>query len=551
MDSGGKLRIQVAGPFRVRGVDGTDRTPRGRKACALIAMLALSPDFKRTRVWLQDRLWGRRGAEQGAGSLRQSLSEIRRSLGSDHPVLVADRYVLSLERALFDLDVEPSMTIAPGRELLEGLDIGEEGFEDWLRLQRQAVNTGHVPPERASSGPSLRAVNEPAQSCRPRVVLVSGERPSDEGASLVADSLIDSIAKSISELGAADIFDFRAHGPRDGAVEPWADTAALSLRSDIFTSPARQTLRLALLQLPANALAWSSSLQFPAKEGLDLSDPRVMLCINQVVNVAIDHFVKVCGANSDRTAASALCHSGILHLFRLGKLNFDAADRLFASAFTAERRGIFLAWRAYLRTFLLAERQFTCRQTIEAEALDFIYRALELDPHNSYVAALSAHVHTMMRRSYVAAYELAERSLQLNHANPIGWACLGIAKSYLGKTKEGYEDTLLARSIAGSAPFRYQLDALSSIAGTIAGDLGSAIDLAEASHALAPTFAPPLRYLSALYAHDGRHDLSFEMVQKLRATEPDFSYDKLRDKGYPAAGLHRASIIQSLPRKQL
>jgi len=250
-------------------------------------------------------------------------------------------------------------------------------------------------------------------------------------------------------------------------------------------------------------------------------------------------------------AAANLCYSGILHLFRLGKMNFETADRLFSCAFEMERRGIYLAWRAYLRTFLLAERQYTCRQTIEAEAFDFMHRALELEPHNSYVAGLSAHVQAMMRRSYVAAYELAERSIQLNHANPIGWACLGIAKSYLGKSEEGFHHTLLARTIAGSAPFRYQIDALSCIAGTMAGELEKAVHLAEASHALAPTFAPPLRYLSALYAHEGKHDLSFEMVRKLQASEPDFSYDKLRDKAYPAAGLHRTSIIDSLPARQI
>jgi hypothetical protein len=41
------------------------------------------------------------------------------------------------------------------------------------------------------------------------------------------------------------------------------------------------------------------------------------------------------------------------------------------------------------------------------------------------------------------------------------------------------------------------------------------------------------------------------MVQKLQINEPDFTYDKLRDKTYPAAGLHRAAIISSLPKKQI
>jgi len=445
------------------------------------------------------------------------------------------------------------MQAGPEDELLEGFDIGEEGFEDWLRGRRQELS------ERAETATiddrvialHARVDHGKQEAVLNRVVLVRSAQIGQHGASVIADSLLDSIAKTITELGAARILDRRRE---DGGVDPDENSPShktLALRSDIFGSDTKQVIRLALSQQPANTLAWSSTLQSSGKEALNINDPNVMRCINQVVSVAIDQFIKIRSDGSGRTAASTLCHSGILYLFRLGKMNFETADRLFASAFEIEPRGVYLAWRAYLRTFLLAERQYTCRQTVEAEALDFMYRALELEPHNSYVAGLSAHVQTMMRRSYVAAYELAERSIELNHANPIGWACLGIAKSYLGQSEEGFHHTLLARAIAGSAPFRYQIDALSCIAGTIAGEVDKAVYLAEASRALAPGFAPPLRYLSALYAHTGRHDLSFEMVRKLQVSEPDFCYDKLRDKAYPAAGLHRTSIIESLPRRQI
>jgi hypothetical protein len=35
-------------------------------------------------------------------------------------------------------------------------------------------------------------------------------------------------------------------------------------------------------------------------------------------------------------------------------------------------------------------------------------------------------------------------------------------------------------------------------------------------------------------SHKGPRDLSFETVQKLQVSEPDFCDDKLRDKAYPA-----------------
>ncbi|MCS3726173.1 hypothetical protein [Bradyrhizobium betae] len=557
MSSDPKLLIKLLGPFRMQKASGEDCTPKGRKACALVAMLTLAPEHKRSRVWLQDKLWGSRGKEQGAASLRQSLTEIRRALGDAQAMLLADSFVISLDPKSFKTDVAGDMassgfpsragpTSQPTGELLEGFDIAEEEFEDWLREERGRfrgrVAASPTPVRAAEIGP---AADQPARN---RIILTRGCQTGPADIAIMADSLVDSIAKTITELGVAAIQDQREAGA--ASMPPTNDggsSSELSLRSDVFGSDATKIVRVALLQHPKNTLAWSSTLQMNG--GLDLNDANTMRMINLIVNFAVDKFAQVedCGPNS----APHLCYAGILHLFRLGRINFETADRMFAAAFETEPRGIYLAWRAYLRTFMLAERQFSCRQTLEAEAFDFMYRALELEPYNSYVASLSAHVQSMMRRAYVAAYELAERAIQLNHANPIAWACLGIAKSYLGKPEDGFQHTLLARTIAGAAPFRYQIDALSCIAGTMSGELDQAIHLAEASHALAPTFAPPLRYLSALYAHKGDHERSFEMVRKLQATEPDFSYDKLRDKAYPAAGLHRTSIINSLPAHQL
>jgi tetratricopeptide (TPR) repeat protein len=547
-----KIEIKLLGPFQMRSGTGQDCTPRGRKACALVAMLALSPENKRSRVWIQDKLWGSRGKEQGAASLRQSLCEIRRALGGERAYIVADNYSVSLVPGSFatDLDGATYSRSEDAGELLEGFDIGEEGFEDWLREQRRHVSAV-VKPSREHRAGRGAAQGDVRPSARGRILLVRGDHGARGDASMLADSLVDSVAKTIAELAAATILDGRA-GDQPSAPSDDSDPAGtLSLHSEVVGSETKQTVRLTLLQVPANTLAWSSTLQLLGEKDVDLNNPAVMRCINLVVNVAIDQLMRISGENPQRMASSAMCYSGILRMYRLGKINFEAADKLFANAFDIEPRGIYLAWRAYLRTFLLAERQYSCRQTIESEAFDFMHRALELEPHNSYVAALSAHVHAMMRRSYVAAYELAERSVLLNHANPIGWACLGIAKSYLGKSDEGFRHTLLARTIAGSSPFRYQLDALSCIAGTMAGELDKAVRLGEASHALAPEFAPPMRYLSALYAHGKQHDLSTAMVRKLQATEPDFSYDSLRDTGYPAAGLHRTPIIRSLPKRQI
>ena len=81
----------------------------------------------------------------------------------------------------------------------------------------------------------------------------------------------------------------------------------LSLRSEIFGSDARQLVRLVLLRLPTNSLAWSSTLVLSGPDGSGPNNAEVMRCINQVVNVVIDQFAKEQADESERTAASTLC----------------------------------------------------------------------------------------------------------------------------------------------------------------------------------------------------------------------------------------------------
>src|SRR5262245_26819568 len=164
---GGKVRVQLIGAFAIQGSDGEDRTPRGRKACAIVAMLALAPDGKRARSWLQDKLWSTRGPEQGAASLRQSLHELRLALGDDRDLVIADKFNVLLDRpkCALDLDAGDALATRSDGELLEGLDAGDDEFEYWLREQRAAFekHRSGSKPQTASAtatGPSHHPVDD-------------------------------------------------------------------------------------------------------------------------------------------------------------------------------------------------------------------------------------------------------------------------------------------------------------------------------------------------------------------------------------------------------
>ena len=121
-------------------------------------------------------------------------------------------------------------------------------------------------------------------------MLVRGSRSGQSDASVLADSLIDSIAKTMNELGAAEVVDCRSTADPVCGDEDAASRKTLSLHSDVFGSDTRQIVRLALLQRPENTLTWSSTLQLSGPRALDLerSHGCRVRCINLVVNVAID-----------------------------------------------------------------------------------------------------------------------------------------------------------------------------------------------------------------------------------------------------------------------
>lgn len=136
------MYIRMIGVFEVRDEAGRDFTPRGAKARALLALLCRTPGHRRPRRWLEGRLWSDRGQEQASGSLRQALSELRKTLGplADH--LTCDRDCVALADFTTDLMQDPAAArkaLDLGREFLEGIDVVDPAFNQWLAEERQRV----------------------------------------------------------------------------------------------------------------------------------------------------------------------------------------------------------------------------------------------------------------------------------------------------------------------------------------------------------------------------------------------------------------------------
>jgi hypothetical protein len=149
-----ELILDLAGPFRLWDAQGTDLTPRSRKAQGLLALVATSPSLRRSRPWLQDKLWSDRAPEQGSASLRQCLTEIRAMLRNHPGCLRTDSGWIALDPDRVRVNTRlPDPDEGGDVEFLEGLDIPDPEFEHWLRDQRTCHAQGPArPPEPAALG---------------------------------------------------------------------------------------------------------------------------------------------------------------------------------------------------------------------------------------------------------------------------------------------------------------------------------------------------------------------------------------------------------------
>ncbi len=147
----GKLSIRLFGRLGVTDGDGGKISVAGKKPQALLAYLALNVGQPQSRDKLAALLWGERFDEQARQSLRQGISKLRKALADGDPkVLVIDGDDVGLNTDAADIDaVEFERLASEGTPaalneaaglyvggLLEGLEVKEKGFEDWVGTER-------------------------------------------------------------------------------------------------------------------------------------------------------------------------------------------------------------------------------------------------------------------------------------------------------------------------------------------------------------------------------------------------------------------------------
>lgn len=134
-------------------LNGDAVTVPSRKARALLAYLVQREGVEVARTTLTGLLWGEREEAQARASLRQSLSELRGTLGAAGDAIEAGKESITWSAGAAQLDTRLIETAAKSEEnavlaeavalytgeFLEGLAIDEPGFDEWLMAERERL----------------------------------------------------------------------------------------------------------------------------------------------------------------------------------------------------------------------------------------------------------------------------------------------------------------------------------------------------------------------------------------------------------------------------
>ena len=513
------ITVRLFGPMAIIDAAGRNITPRGAKAQALVALVLATPDYMRSRVWLQDKLWSARAPGQAAGSLRQALLELRKALGDHGDVIAANRQTISLRPA--QIMVKPRVA---GQEYLEGIDVGDPEFEDWLTVQRSQDGTNAT--ILSGSDPvaaAVLAITRCSEPLRVAVVVAKGIPQTDR---LLVDMIADVFVQGLEERAVAE-------------VQLSDEDAQADVLIDLQFHPGPRILRAHMQTRIGARHVWAQtlSLQGVAADGVQSES------IALFVTAGIEAVVAAALRQDHRAAVQG--HFGIHQAVRR-IFGFQAKDLILADtqlSVLGQEHPAALGWRIFLKMVQRVECAVPATAAFAEQVEDLMQEALRRDPNNTIVLSAAAHACIKVLDRPDDALILAQRALRQSWSNPFALDVVADALLLQGRAADAYPIAKRAQFVGQSTPMSHFFDMGLALACVAMGRTDDALALAQQAIALAPSFRPALRYAVILNANMGRPAEALRALGRLRAIEPTFDLGQIvEDPDYPVATIRKAGL---------
>lgn len=512
------ITLHLAGPVTVSGPNLQDLTPASMKSRGLLALLGTSHHLRASRAKLQDKLWSTRGVEQGAASLRQALTEIRRSFDQHRYAVLTGSGWAALDPSQVDVMLEPDPhEVNPELvEFADDLDIKDPEFEDWLREQRQYFAAKW---RQQSTTPTAGAQNTHL------ALVINGTRPRNTDIAAMSDMILRDSAERAATFMPAHVFDHTA------GLDAHRDALLLSCHA--VGSTHRASLQFTVTRAGTLQHVWNRSVtgtmadlvgQFDA-----LSGALTLAILNAGWGPPVDD-------PTDTTLS-------LRDVFSFSHDRLRKAEHLLHQEDEQRSEAIQLALRAYIRNTMLLERFAEDPREMLAEATEFATRAMELAPQNPVALAVASMI-ACRNRNVDLALDLAGQARGLDPNNPLARYSLSSALTEAGDDEHAFQEAIKARAdpMTALSPATWLMRC--AVTAVRSNKLEDALRFSNMAHGYSPNYRPALRFIAALEFRLGDEKATAAALQKLHGLEPDFSLSLMASDAYPVASLRVAGLLQ-------
>lgn len=537
-------KLYVLGALALTAINDKNITPSGRKAQGVLALLALSPRGQRTRAWLKSKLWCESNESHASASLRQTLFELKRDLGPYwHQLFISNRQYIALNTDALWIDALAlkseqttcqALNIDPDTEVLEGIDIAEQDFEEWLCTERQVWSeylASHCvldnTPSRASTTAAppqarLLGLNEIQTQGFSLGILPSIVQGCDEQTQIIPDIVIEQITHSLHELLPLDVVDLRENKGLSeishclGETDLYLRVRALQVHHCLtFTAAIYKSAHLSQL--------WSNSTQLEVKEifGRDkiLLDGFISQNIDRIIKTLLDESSE--GYSPDAIAMNN-GFAALNLMYDLDEGTIDKVKHLLNSQAEQCHNALYPALSAYATSFTVGENLGDFNKNTLSVANSQIRLAQQQTPFNSISLACLGHALGYVLKEHNMAGEMFERAVRLSPVQPLVWDHYALHKLYCGDYNTAHQYAKKAVYLGAYSLISYSYDTTLLMACTLLGRFEEAVIAGERALFKQPKFTAAMRYLTVAYAHLGRQNQAHALYQKLLTHDPDF-----------------------------
>jgi adenylate cyclase len=290
---------------------------------------------------------------------------------------------------------------------------------------------------------------------------------------------------------------------------------------------------------------WSDRIDAPDRELFDVQDEIVARIVAGIVpSVRAAELRRALRRRPDSFTAYDYTLRGMYDLEGLRRETFaDAGSMLLRAMQEDPSYSMPVAWAAQWHSLAVGQGWTDSPEKDAALAGQMAERAIQLDPRNALGFAIAGHYRAYHMRDPANALPFFDRALMVSPSHALSWTLRSGSLTYLGRGTEALESAMRGFNLSPHGPHRYYFECFVGLAHFACGDDAEAARWLRLSLRDSPGFTSAHRTLMACLVGLGQIDEARQVAADMMHCEPEFTL--------AAFARDRAPIVDPVLREKL